>query len=131
VSRVLIVENSPVYRQAFKEHLQDHFPSLAIDEARNFEEALQKINKTSPPDFMFVDIRLPEVDGLQLTQKIKKDFPGIRIAILTGYDLPEYKQAASQCGADRYFVKDSLDWKEIKEFVQDIPKENGRRQGRF
>ncbi len=81
MSRVLIVENSPVYRQAFKEHLQDHFPSLAIDEARNFEEALQKINKTSPPDFMFVDIRLPEVDGLQLTQKIKKDFPGIRIAI--------------------------------------------------
>ncbi len=118
MSRAIIVENSPVYREAFKEQLHAFFPSLEIDEARNFEEALLKINKTSPPDFIFVDIRLPEVDGLQLTKKIKKDFPGIRIAILTGYDLPEYKEAAIRCGADRYFQKDSLDWKEIEKFVQ-------------
>jgi len=124
VPRVLIVEDAPVYRQAFKEHLHAHFPSLAIDEARSAEEALQKISKTSPPDFMFIDIRLPEADGLQLTQKIKKDFPRIRIAMLTGYDFPEYRRAASQYGADRYFVKDSLEWKEIEEFVQSIPDNN-------
>jgi hypothetical protein len=44
--------------------------------------------------------------------------------MLTGYDFPEYRRAASQHGVDRFFVKDSLEWKDIKEFVQDIPKDN-------
>ncbi len=122
--RVLIVEDFPGYRQAFKETLHEHFPSLAIDEAGSAEEALQKINEKSLPDFMFIDIRLPGVNGLQLTQQIKKDFPSIRIAMLTGYDFPEYRRAASQYGADRYFIKDSVDWNELKEFLQDIRNKN-------
>jgi len=43
---------------------------------------------------------------------------------LTGYDFPEYRRTASQYGVDRYFLKDLLDWKEIEEFVQSIPKDN-------
>jgi len=77
-----------------------------------------------PPHLIFMDICLPGLNGLQLTQKIKKDFPNIKIAMLTAYDLPEYRQAASQYGADRFFVKDSLDWKEMKEFLQNIPRDN-------
>ena len=64
------------------------------------------------------------MNGLELAQKMKKDFPRIRIAMLTGHDFPEYRRLASQYGVDRYFVKDSLDWKEIKEFIQDILKDN-------
>jgi DNA-binding NarL/FixJ family response regulator len=55
---------------------------------------------------------------------VKTDFPGIRIVMLTGYDFPEYRRVASQHGVDRFFVKDSLDWKEINEFIQDILKDN-------
>ena len=64
------------------------------------------------------------MNGLELAQKIKKNFPFIKIAMLTAYDYPEYRRAASQYGVDRFFVKDALDWKEIEELVQYIPKEN-------
>ncbi len=117
--RVLIVEDNRIFREAFKKGLLDYFPSMVIEEAANSDEALQKI-KGGPPDLIFMDVRLPGVNGLQLTQRIKKDFPDINIAILTDYDLPEYRQAAVQCGADRFYVKNSFRWDELEALVQSI-----------
>ncbi len=117
--RVLLVEDNRNYREIFKDNLRQHFPVVSVSEAGNADEALQKIRAT-PPDLIFMDIRLPGMNGLQLTQRIKKEFPKIPIAILTGYDLPEYRQAAVQYGADGFFVKGSLKWDEIEAFVQSI-----------
>jgi len=122
--RTLIVDEYRFFRETFKTRLLEHFPSMFIQEAIDGKEAMEKINRMPPPHLIFMDICLPGLNGLQLTQKIKRGFPNIKIAMLTAYDLPEYRQAASQNGADRFFVKDSLDWKEIEEFVQDIPKDN-------
>jgi two-component system response regulator YesN len=117
--RALIVEDNPIFREAFKTGLQERLPSVVVEEAENGTDALQKISET-PPDFVFMDIRLAGMNGLELAKKIRKDLPRIRIAMLTGYDFPEYRRAASKHGVDRFFLKDSLEWKEIKEFVQDI-----------
>ena len=122
--RTLIVDEYRFFRETFKARLLEHFPSMFIQEAIDGKEAMEKINRMPPPHLIFMDICLPGLNGLQLTQKIKRGFPNIKIAMLTAYDLPEYRQAASQNGADRFFVKDSLDWEEIEEFVQDIPKNN-------
>jgi DNA-binding NarL/FixJ family response regulator len=92
---------------------------MVIEEAGNADEALQKI-KGGRPELIFMDIRLPGMNGLQLTQKVKKDFPDINVAILTDYDLPEYRQAAVQYGADRFFVKNSFKWDELEALVQSI-----------
>ncbi len=121
--RVFIVEDNQIFREAFKTVLQDRLPSLVIEEAGNGEEAVQRINE-APPDLIFTDMRLGGMNGLEFAQQIKRDFHRIRIAMLTGYDFPEYRRVASQHGVDRFFVKDALDWKEMKEFVQDIPKDN-------
>jgi len=121
--RVLIIEDNQLFKDAFKTALQDRLPSLVIEEAGNSEEALQRISG-AVPDLIFADMRLAGMSGLELAQKIKKSFPRIRIAMLTGYDFPEYRRMASQYGVDRYFVKDSLDWKEVEDFVQYISKEN-------
>jgi DNA-binding NarL/FixJ family response regulator len=117
--RVLIVEDNRIFREAFKKGLVDYFPSMVIEEAGNADEALQRI-KGGPPDLIFMDIHLPGVNGLQLTQKIKKDFPDINVSIMTDYDLPEYRQAAVQYGADRFFVKNSFKWDELEALVQSI-----------
>jgi YesN/AraC family two-component response regulator len=119
--RVLLVEDNRVFRQVFKENLLRHFPSLLIGEAESSEEALQKINETSP-QIIFVDIRLPRMNGLQLTQKIKRDFPNVHVAIMTGYDLPEYRQASVQYGADVFFVKESVPWDEVRSLVESLEK---------
>ena len=117
--RVLIVEDNHIFREAFKNRLNDNFPSMVVEEASNGDEASQKIGRT-PPHLIFMDVRLPGANGLQLTRRIRKDFPGINIAILTDYDLPEYRQAAVQYGADRFFVKNSFEWDDLEALVQSI-----------
>ena len=117
--RVLIVEDNQIFREAFRTRLNDHFPSMVVKEASNGDEALQKVGE-APPDLIFMDVRLPGANGLQLTQKIKKGLPNIHIAILTDYDLPEYRQAAVESGADCFFVKSSFNWDEVEELVKSI-----------
>ena len=117
--RVLLVEDNRTYREVFKDFLRQQFQGISIDEAENGDEALQKI-KATPPDFIFMGIRLPETNGLQLTQRIKKELPKIPIAILTSYDVPEYRQAAAQYGACGFVVKQSLKWDEVEALVKSI-----------
>ena len=120
--RTLIVDDYRFFRDIFKMRLLEHFPSMIIDEAINGKEAMEKINQM-PPHLIFMDICLPGSNGLQLTRTIKKYYPNIKIAMLTAFDIPEYRQAAEQ-DAECFFVKDSLDWKDVKEFVQSNLKDN-------
>lgn len=117
--RVLPVEDNHIIREEFKKSLYDRFPSMVVEEAANGEEAFKKI-KGVLPYLIFMDIRLPGQNGLKLTQKIKEDFPSVNVAILTSYDLPEYRQAAIQWGADCFFVKSSFNWDEVNAFVKSI-----------
>jgi len=107
MERILIVEDNALFLQFLKETLRSRFPSIDILEAANGEEAMQKI-KTLPPDAIFMDLRLPGENGLKLTKKIKAKYPDIIVVIITNYDLPEYREAAYQCGADHFLSKDSF-----------------------
>jgi len=114
--RIMLVEDSDIFRETFKQELWWRCPSAIVEEAINGEEAMQRINSSSP-QMIFMDFHLPGENGIQLTKKIKAQFPNVRIAILTSYDLPEYRQAALKSGADQYFIKDSFSWDEVEEFV--------------
>jgi DNA-binding NarL/FixJ family response regulator len=107
VKRILIVEDNPFFLQFLKETLHLRLPSIDMFEAANGEEAIQKI-KTLSPEAILMDIRLPGENGLELTKKIKAQYPNIIIVILTNYDLPEYREAAYHSGADHFVSKDSF-----------------------
>ncbi len=114
--RALIVEDNSHFREIFKTVFCNKFPAWTLEEAANGEEAWQRVRKI-PPNLIFVDILLPGEDGLQLVQKIKGDLPDIRIAMLTNLDVPEKRRMAAKFGVERFFIKDSLNWEEIKEWV--------------
>jgi len=116
--KVLIVEDSTLFRQLFKESLHNRFPSVEINEAIDGEEALRQV-ETLRPNLIFMDISLPGENGLQLTQKVKARYPDMTVIILTGYDLPEYREASSQY-ADYYFTKDSSTTRDIFTLVESI-----------
>ncbi len=68
---------------------------------------MEKI-KTFSPEAIFMDLRLPGENGLDLTRKIKAQYPDIVVVILTNYDLPEYRRASYQAGANHFVSKDSF-----------------------
>jgi DNA-binding NarL/FixJ family response regulator len=117
--RTLIVEDSTFFRQLLKETLLSRFPKMDIFEAGNGEEALQKI-KTKPPDLIFMDIKLPGESGLEITKKIKADYPNITIIILTSYDLPEYREAAQQYQANHFLSKGTTTKENILALVKSV-----------
>jgi CheY-like chemotaxis protein len=107
MKRILLVEDNVYFLQFLKETLNARLPKIDILEATNGKEALQKI-ETLSPDTVFTDLRLPGENGLELTQKIKARYPNIIVVMITNYDLPEYREAAYQSGADHFLSKDSF-----------------------
>ncbi len=119
VPKVLIVEDSAIFRKLLKETLHSRFKSMEISEAADGEEALQKVS-ASPPDLIFMDIKLPGKSGLELTAKIKAKYPDVVIIILTSYDTPEYREAAAKAKADHFLSKGSSSKEGILTLVQSI-----------
>jgi len=115
---VLLVEDNTLFRQLFKETLRHRFPSVEIYEAMDGKEALLQVD-TIRPNLIFMDIRLPGENGLELSRKIRTRYPNIIIIILTGYDLPEY-QEVSRRYADYFFSKDSSITENILTLVESI-----------
>jgi DNA-binding NarL/FixJ family response regulator len=102
--KILVVDDSASFRQSFAVHLYQRFPTVDIAEAGDAVEALETII-AAEPHLVFVDIQLPGESGLELTKKIKADWPQIVVAMLTAYDLPEYREAAQKLGAQYFFSK--------------------------
>jgi DNA-binding NarL/FixJ family response regulator len=120
----MIVENSILFRKFIKKYLQDQYPSMDVIEAADGIEAFQKIG-SHPPNLIFMDIRLPGENGLELTRKIKADYPDIIIIILTSHDTPEYREAATRYKANHFLVKSSIKPDEIFKLVKAILLEKG------
>jgi len=119
VSKTLIVEDSALYRKLLKDTLRSRFPSMEIIEAESGEEAMQQIS-AHPPDLIFMDIKLPGKNGLELTGKIKAKYPDVTVIILTSYDTPEYREAAAQVKADHFLSKGSSSKEGILALVESI-----------
>jgi DNA-binding NarL/FixJ family response regulator len=112
VCKTLIVEDNVTFRQMFKESLGSRFPAMEIEEAPDGRDLFNKI-ESFHPKIVFMDIRLPGENGLELTKKIKRNYPDIIIVVITSYDLPEYRQAARESMAD-YFVPKGSSMQEFR-----------------
>jgi DNA-binding NarL/FixJ family response regulator len=117
--KTMLVEDNPSFRQIVKANLQDQFPSMDIIEAADGVEALRKID-FRPPNLILMDITLPGENGLELTRKIKADYPGVTIIILTSHDEPEYREAAIRSKANYFLSKGSIATDEIFKLVKSI-----------
>ena len=107
IFNTLLVEDIIYFREVLKSVICNRFPLIRVNEADNGKIAL-KIIATHTPDLIFMDIKLPGENGIQLTKDIKTEFHNIVIVVLSNYDLPEYRQAAFRNGADCFIAKESI-----------------------
>ncbi len=119
MSSVLIIENNDFFRRSFKEIIRMYIPSIAINELSDGSEVHKRIEETNP-DIIFMDIRLPGKNGLELTREIKNIHPDVVVSIFTSYDLPEYRTTAERYGADHYLLKDAMTGAEIAAMIKAV-----------
>jgi two-component system response regulator DegU len=106
VMRALIVDDHTLVRHGLALILQDSFDGAEILEAGSAEEALQ-ILETETVDVAMLDVRMPEMDGIELLKRVKAEWPDIPVIMLTTFDHTKYARAALAEGAAGYMLKDS------------------------
>jgi DNA-binding NarL/FixJ family response regulator len=103
--RVLVADDQSMVRAGFRLLLAREPDIDVIAEARNGVEAVQQAARFKPT-VVLMDIRMPELDGLQATRQILTADPSARILILTTFDLDEYVYEGLQAGASGFVLKD-------------------------
>jgi DNA-binding NarL/FixJ family response regulator len=104
---VLLVDDHPLMRESFRA-LLDASPGFAVvGEAGTGAEAVRMAHQYHP-DVVLMDVRMPEMDGIEATRRIcaGAETPSVRVLILTTFDLDEYVYAALRAGASGFLVKD-------------------------
>ena len=103
--RVLVADDQSMVRAGFRMLLAGEEDIEVVAEASNGLEAIDKAGRFHP-SVVLMDIRMPELDGLQATRRILAADNGARILILTTFDLDEYVYEALRAGASGFVLKD-------------------------
>jgi DNA-binding NarL/FixJ family response regulator len=101
--RILLVDDHQVVREGLRRMLEIEPDLKVVGEAADAKEVLAQVESLSP-EVILMDIKMPGMDGIELTRQVKQKQPSCNIIMLTLYD--EYLPQAIEAGASGYLVKD-------------------------
>jgi DNA-binding NarL/FixJ family response regulator len=105
VTRVLVVDDQPLVRSGFRMVLEERADLELVGEAADGLEALE-LARELDPDVILMDVRMPNLDGVEATRQLVESGTRARILVLTTFDLDEYVYAAIRAGASGFLLKD-------------------------
>jgi len=104
--RVLIADDQPLIRAGFRMILEEQGAVTVVGEAADGNQAVQ-LTRDLLPDVVLMDVRMPNLDGIEATRQIIEHIPTARVLILTTFDLDEYVFSALRYGASGFLLKDA------------------------
>jgi len=105
--RVLVVDDHTIVRDGISALLGLSDDIIVVGEASNGREALEVITSLKP-DVVLMDVAMPVMGGLEATRRIRKQFPSVRVMILTQYDDKEYVIPIIEAGATGFISKSAV-----------------------
>jgi DNA-binding NarL/FixJ family response regulator len=103
--RLVLADDHHLLRRGFKSLLSGEPGLEVVGEASNGLEAIETCRHLEP-DLILMDIRMPQMDGITATRRIKRDQPGVGVLMVTMHDNPDYLLEALDAGAAGYVLKD-------------------------
>jgi DNA-binding NarL/FixJ family response regulator len=117
--KALIVENNTKLREKIKAILELKLPFATVNEASDTEETLKKM-ELDPPNFVLMDIRLENENGLSLIKKIKGKYPKTIIIVNSHSDSIEYQMEAVRVGAKFFLSKKTHSIADLLSLIKSI-----------
>jgi len=114
---VVLADDHVLVRDGIKALLEDQTGIAVIDEASNGKEALEVISKNKP-HVLIVDIRMPEMNGIEVVAEVSKNHKEVKTLVLSMHDSEEYVVQSIHAGADGYLLKGASK----KEFLKALNK---------
>lgn len=102
--RIMIIDDHPMMREGTRKSLAQADEIEVIGEAANGESGLHLIAQ-NPPDIVVLDLRLPDISGIEVARRIRALHQGVRILVLTGYDEVGYVKVLFHLGVSGYLHK--------------------------
>jgi DNA-binding NarL/FixJ family response regulator len=103
---ILIADDQAMVRSGLRMILESEADLVVIDEAADGAQAV-RIAKRERPDVVLMDVRMPEMDGLEATRLISSESSDIKVIVLTTFDIDEYVYGALRAGASGFLLKDA------------------------
>ena len=104
--RLLIADDHALVRQGLRGMLEREPDIEVVGEAHNGREAVE-LCRALGPNLVLMDVRMPEMDGLEATRAIKHESPGIGVLMVTMHENRDYMLEAIKAGAAGYVLKDA------------------------
>lgn len=105
----MIADDHPIFVEGLRSVLtaeSNDYTYNIIGIARSGGDVLKTL-RGAPPELLLLDLNLPEADGLKILPQARKEFPDLRIVVLTVYEDPKLVKAAFKGGTDGYILKTS------------------------
>ncbi len=106
IIKVLLADDHGVVRSGIRSLLETEPDVEVIGEASNGQDALVKA-KMLQPDLIIIDVRMPVLNGIEATRKIRREVPATKVLVLSMHDDEEYVLQALESGASGYLLKDA------------------------
>jgi two-component system, NarL family, response regulator LiaR len=106
VARILIADDHALVREGLRTMLSSEHGLEVVAEANDGQQALDLCRELEP-DLVLMDVRMPVMDGLQATRKIKQEMPKTSVMMVTMHENPDYLFEAVKAGAAGYVLKDA------------------------
>ena len=105
-AQLIIADDHDLVRNGIQRMLANEPDLEVVAEATNGQEAVQLCRRLRP-DLVLMDVRMPEMDGLEATREIKEEQPAVSVLVVTTYENPDYLLEALKAGAAGYIMKDA------------------------
>ncbi len=106
LQRVLIVDDHRMFREGIRSRLEREPDIQVVGEAASGAEALKLVQEKNP-SLVILDVRLPDMSGITVARLLRKQWPALKILVLTAYDFDQYVRALARVGIDGYLLKDA------------------------
>lgn len=104
-SRIIIVDDHPLFRDAMRLSITPALPDAIIEEAASLDEAIATLDKEPECDLVLLDLKMPGVQGLSGLAYFRAQYAGIPVAIVSGQDEPAIMRRALALGASGFIPK--------------------------
>jgi DNA-binding NarL/FixJ family response regulator len=116
--KVAIADDHKIFRKGVILSLRTYPNIKFVQEAENGDELLAGLDE-SQPDIVLMDLRMPQKDGIETTKLISKQYPNIKVLVLTMYEDERFVSHLMENGANGYLLK-SADPSEIKKAIMEV-----------